>query len=572
MAKRKDGRARTGNSKCPVTTADRKFEIPPLLKTEPIYVETPCPVVKIQTIPPGLEENDILFKCDGCGKPGSYLLKSGYKLVKTAILVEVGTQTGSNEITVDPVKMEITDPFYYDSVPTTSAALPIFDANNCDSDSAESMEYGEKEKEVNSFEDNMVLGLTDEAFIDSNEKEVVQQNSNSTKLPVPQSQILLRQSIDDQPTTSNRRKSTRTKINMPLLSPIPGSSSQSIGGEYPRKIATIKNDRTQLANDLFGNKTRILGYQCKIVNCSVIISSEKDLFEHVRNDHADRKYRCDVCPMAFTNPSRLTDHGMIHSGDKPHHCDECGMKFGMKFALKRHRNSTHDVKKVVSCRHQNCGMRLPKNELYEHIRTAHPKERFPGSICPMSFKSSGNLNMHMRKHNGIKPYECEVCGKKFSHSGSYKRHTVLHTGERPFKCDVCGKAFTQDSSMRRHMRTHTGEKPFPCSFCEKSFRIGSSESPATIADRKFEIPPLLKTEPINLEDNIKPAINSHCLVPNIIASSGAEDDKRITFTVTCDGCGKSGSGRLDPGYKLVKTAILVEVGLKLCPMKLQWIL
>ena len=126
MAKRKAGRPKTGNSKSPGTTATgRKFEIPRLLKTEPIYVEhanTPAiydgPVSKVQTIP-GVEENDILFKCDGCGKPGSYLLQSGYRLVKTAMLVEVGTQTGSDE-------MATTDPFYYDSVPTTSAAVPLF--------------------------------------------------------------------------------------------------------------------------------------------------------------------------------------------------------------------------------------------------------------------------------------------------------------------------------------------------------------------------------------------------------------------------------------------------------------
>ena len=132
MAKRKAGQPKTGNSKSPVTATDRNFEIPHLLKTEPIYVEydiTPAiydePVLKVQTLP-GIEENDIMFKCDGCGKPGSYLLQSGYRLVKTAMLVEVGTQTGSDEITIDPVKMEVTDPFYYDSVPSTSAAVPLF--------------------------------------------------------------------------------------------------------------------------------------------------------------------------------------------------------------------------------------------------------------------------------------------------------------------------------------------------------------------------------------------------------------------------------------------------------------
>ena len=132
MAKRKAVQPKTGNSNSPVTTTDRNFEIPHLLKTEPIYVEhdiTPAiydgPVLKVQTIP-GIEENDILFKCDGCGKPGSYLLQSGYRLVKTAMLVEVGTQTGSDEIVMEPVKMEVTDPFYYDSVPTSSDAVPLF--------------------------------------------------------------------------------------------------------------------------------------------------------------------------------------------------------------------------------------------------------------------------------------------------------------------------------------------------------------------------------------------------------------------------------------------------------------
>ena len=132
MAKRKAGRPKTGNSKNPFTATDRNFEIPHLLKTEPNYVErdiTPAiydgPVLKVQTLP-RIEENDILFKCDGCGKPGSYILQSGYRLVKTAMLVEVGTQTGSDEITINPVKMETTDSFYYDSVPSTSAAVPLF--------------------------------------------------------------------------------------------------------------------------------------------------------------------------------------------------------------------------------------------------------------------------------------------------------------------------------------------------------------------------------------------------------------------------------------------------------------
>ena len=89
----------------------------------------------------GVDGNTVFITCDGCGKPDSYLLASGYKIVKTAVLVEVGTQTGpdfpesrqessttlgskvgclDNEMAVDHVKLETLDTFYYDSasVPT----------------------------------------------------------------------------------------------------------------------------------------------------------------------------------------------------------------------------------------------------------------------------------------------------------------------------------------------------------------------------------------------------------------------------------------------------------------------
>ena len=85
----------------------------------------------------------------------------------------------------------------------------------------------------------------------------------------------------------------------------------------------------------------------------------------------------------------------------------------------------------------------------------------------------------------------------------------------------------------------------------------SPEKPVTTTGSKFEILPLLKTEPIYMEDDIKPAIYSPCLVSNIITASGAEDN---IILFTCDGCGKSGRGRLDSGYRLVKTAMLAEVG------------
>ena len=39
--------------------------------------------------------------------------------------------------------------------------------------------------------------------------------------------------------------------------------------------------------------------QCKIRGCSVLKPTKEELFDHVRLDHSDRKYSCNVCPKAF---------------------------------------------------------------------------------------------------------------------------------------------------------------------------------------------------------------------------------------------------------------------------------
>eukprot|EP00116_Pleurobrachia_bachei_P008952 sb/3469214/ len=208
--------------------------------------------------------------------------------------------------------------------------------------------------------------------------------------------------------------------------------------------------------------------QCKIRSCLVWRSSDKDLYQHIRDDHPDRKHFCDVCPMAFVKVAELTRHHLAHSGYRPHKCKECGKSFSFEYNLHRHQIFVHS--KIVMCRIKNCGVRLPKSQLYEHIETTHPKQKFQCDICPISFSNKADLNRHRRIHSGIKPFQCEKCGKRFSRKEIYKTHDQLvHSGEHPFKCKVCGKRITRKGGMKNHMRTHTGEKPFPCSNCGKTF-------------------------------------------------------------------------------------------------------
>ncbi|XP_034245501.1 zinc finger protein 2 homolog [Thrips palmi] len=90
-------------------------------------------------------------------------------------------------------------------------------------------------------------------------------------------------------------------------------------------------------------------------------------------------------------------------------------------------------------------------------------------VCGKDWPSASKLEIHARKHTGVKPYECDVCGKKFTRNGTLVRHMRVHTGEKPFECDVCGKKFLTKQSLDWHLRIHNGEKPFECHVCKKKF-------------------------------------------------------------------------------------------------------
>ena len=44
-----------------------------------------------------------------------------------------------------------------------------------------------------------------------------------------------------------------------------------------------------------------------------------------------------------------------------------------------------------------------KEEPEEEEKTSH---KYKCDVCPMSFRWKSNLNRHVRKHTGAKPYEC----------------------------------------------------------------------------------------------------------------------------------------------------------------------
>ncbi|XP_043919192.1 zinc finger protein 362 isoform X2 [Protopterus annectens] len=117
-----------------------------------------------------------------------------------------------------------------------------------------------------------------------------------------------------------------------------------------------------------------------------------------------------------------------------------------------------------------------KSEMQIHSKSHTEAKPHKCPHCSKSFANASYLAQHLRIHLGVKPYHCSYCEKTFRQLSHLQQHTRIHTGDRPYKCahPGCEKAFTQLSNLQSHQRQHNKDKPYKCPNCYRAYSDSAS--------------------------------------------------------------------------------------------------
>lgn len=158
------------------------------------------------------------------------------------------------------------------------------------------------------------------------------------------------------------------------------------------------------------------------------VGGHQDQFSH----EVANQYRCRLCGFRTKFRSNLKMHMECHDFPrKPYKCSQCFKRYKDFNDLQRHLKTHNDRFKFhcVGCFH---GFNTKYNQIKHEMKCK--RRRYECYICKeCSTNSQINIEIHMRKHTGERPYKCSLCSKRYAYLSDLQTHGSIHTDFTSYK-------------------------------------------------------------------------------------------------------------------------------------------
>lgn len=144
-----------------------------------------------------------------------------------------------------------------------------------------------------------------------------------------------------------------------------------------------------------------------------LINTTNNSLDEIKSHHL---HECDICHKTFTTAYNLTTHGRTHSGERPYPCSKCRKHFKSSSNLNQHLRQVHSKEKQQNDDDEIHGIKDEKTPPMENVA------------------ESSTLNSE-----GFQ-YACQDCGRRFRLKCTLTAHRTVHSNERPFECWICHRS------------------------------------------------------------------------------------------------------------------------------------